>query len=64
MTGNAARKAELLEQRLHALGVLADVGIDLGVGVLHVRLRHQRRAAVAGTGNVDHIQVIFLDDPV
>ena len=39
-------------------------GIDLAVGAFEIGVAHQRRAAVAGTGDVEHIQVILLDDPV
>ena len=58
VAGDAAGKAELLEQPLHPLLVLRDVRIDLAVGALEVGLRHQRRAAVPGTDDVDHVQVV------
>ena len=61
---DAAREAELLEQLLHPVGVLGDVGVDLAVGALEVRVRDQRRAAVPRADDVDHVQVVLLDDPV
>ena len=61
---DAARKGKLLEQPFHPLLVLADVGIDFAVGALEIRIRHQSGSAVAGPGKVDHIQALFLDDPV
>ncbi len=64
VAGNAAGKAELLEQPLHALGVLADVRIDLAVGAFEIGVRDQRRPAVPGADDVDHVQVVALDDPV
>ena len=64
VAGNAAREAELLEQLLHPLGVLADVRIDLAVGAFEIGMRDQRRPAVPGADDVDHVQVIALDDPI
>ena len=39
-------------------------GIDLAVGAFEVGVAHDRRAAVPGAGDVDHVEVVFLDDPV
>ena len=64
MARNAARKRELLEKPFHSGFVLADVGIDLAVAPLEVGVGDQRRAAVAGTGDVDHVQIIPSDCPV
>ena len=64
VAGDAAGEAELLEQPLHPLGVLADVRIDLAVGAFEVGVGDQRRAAVPRADDVDHVQVIALDDPV
>ena len=64
VAGDAAGEAELLEQLLHPLGVLADVRIDLAVGAFEVGVGHQRRAAVPRADDVDHVQVIALDDPI
>ena len=64
VAGNAARERELLEQALHALGVLADVRVNLAVSALEVGVRHEEVAAVTRTGQQDHIQIILLDDAV
>ena len=64
VAGNAAREAELLEQLLHPLRVLADVRIHLAVGAFEVGVSDQRRTAVPGADDVDHVQVIALDDPI
>ena len=64
VAGDAAGEAELLEQPLHPLRVLADVRVDLAVGPLEVGVGDQRRAAVARADDVDHVQVVPLDDPV
>ena len=58
MARNAARKGELLEQPFHPGFVLADVGIDLAVAALEIGVGDQRRAAMAGTGDVDHVEII------
>ena len=64
VAGDPAGKRELGEQLLQPGFILADVRIDLAVGALEVGIAHQRRAAVTGTGDIEHIQVILLDDPV
>ena len=64
MAGNAAGKRELLEQLLQPGLVLRDVRIDLAPGAFQIDVAHQRRAAVTGAGDVDHVQVVLLDDPV
>ena len=64
MARDAARKRELLEKPFHSGFVLADVGIDLAVAPLEVGVGDQRRATVAGTGDVDHVQIIPSDRPV
>jgi hypothetical protein len=57
-------KRELGEELPETGFVLADVRIDLAVGALKVGMAHERRAAVTGTSDIEHIQVILLDDPV
>jgi len=64
MAGNAAGKRELLEKLLHPGFILADIRINLAIGSFEVSIGNQRRTAVTGTGDVEHIQVVFLDDAV
>ena len=64
MARDAARKRELLAQLLHSGFVLADVRIDLAVAALEVGVGNQRRAAVARTGDVEHVQIVLNDDAV
>ena len=64
MARNAARKRELLEQPFHPGFVLTDVGIDLAVAALEIGVGDQRRAAMAGTGDVDHVEIMQSDRPV
>ena len=64
MAGDAAGEGEALEELAHALLILGDVGIDLGIAAVQPVLSHHSVAAVTGTGEVDHVQVVPLDDPV
>ena len=43
---------------------MTDIRIDFAVGALKVSIAHDRRAAVSGAGDINHVEVIFLDDPV
>jgi len=61
---NAAGERELGEEALHPLLVLRHVGIDLAVGALQIGVGDQRRAAMARAGDVDHVEVVLLDQPV
>src|SRR5271169_7127824 len=64
MAGNASGKRELGTELLQSGLVLADVGIDLGVGALEVGVGDQGRAAVARAGDVEHVQAVLRDGPV
>ncbi len=64
MAWNSAGKRKLQKEFLQPGFILAYVGIDLAVGALEVSVSHDGRAAVAGAGDVDHVEVVFHDDPV
>src|SRR5271163_329952 len=64
MAGNSAGKRKLLEQLFQPGFVLADVRIDLTVGAFEVSVAYERRPAVTGTGDIEHIEVVLLDDSV
>ena len=64
MAGNAAGEAELLEELEQAVLVLGDLVVNLGVGAFEVDVGKHRRSAVAGAGDVDHVEVVLLNDPV
>ena len=64
VAGDPAGERELLEQLLQPGLVLADVRVDLAVGAFQVGVADQRRAAVPGPGDIEHVQVVFLDHPV
>ena len=61
---NASRKRKLNKELPQPGLVLADVWIDLAVGALEISVGHDGRAAVSGAGHVNHVEVVFLDDPV
>jgi hypothetical protein len=59
-----AGERELLEEPLQAGLVLADVGVNLAVRPFEVSIGHQCRPPVPRAGDVEHVQVVLLDDPV
>ena len=61
---DASGKGELGEKPLQARLVLRDVRIDLAVGAFQIGVGDQRRPAVAGTGDKDHVEVARPDQPV
>src|SRR5260370_24752789 len=60
MAAYPARKAELLEETLHAGKIFTLVRIDFGVRSFKVRIRQDGRRAVSRTRDEDRIQVILL----
>ena len=61
---NSSGEGELFEQSLYALFILRDVRIKLAVAALQVRIRNHSGAAVAGTSNVNDIQVVVLNQAI
>ena len=61
---DAARRRELTEEARHAVFVLCDVRVDLGVGALEVHVRDERRSPMARARDVDHVRVALADQPV
>src|SRR6267378_4367888 len=64
MAWDSARERELGEQPFHALLVGRDVRINLAVGPFEIGVRDQPGPAMPGAGDVDHVEVVFLDQPV
>jgi hypothetical protein len=64
VAGDPARERELTEELLEALLVASDVRVDLAVGALQIGVRDQPRAAVAGPGHVQHLDVAAQDRAV
>jgi len=64
VAGDSTGEAELCKQPLHPLLVLADIGVNLAVGALEADIGDQPRSPVPRAGDVDHGQVVLLDDPL
>ena len=64
MAGNAARRRELPEEQAHAVLVLADLRVHFAVRAFQIRTGVERRAAVSGSGDVDDLRRVRLDQPV
>src|SRR4029077_12194135 len=64
MARDASGKAELLEQAPDPVLVLRDVRVNLGIGALQIRMCHERRTAVTRADDIDHVEVMTLDDPI
>jgi hypothetical protein len=64
MAGNSVRPGELAKQPLQPIPAALDRRITLGVRSFEIAVRHDARAAVARTNDVDHVQIIVLDQPV
>src|SRR5215510_4444618 len=61
---DATGERELGEQALQPLLVARDVRINLTVGSLEVGIRDQAGPAMPRAGNVYHVEVVLLDQPV
>ncbi len=64
MTADVTRKRKLLEESPHPFCVLALVRIDLGVGPFEIGRREHAGGAVTRSGDEDHVEVVFDDQPV
>src|SRR5262249_50307769 len=61
---DAAGERELGEEAVHAFFIGRNVRIDLAVRPLKVSVCDQTGTAVPGAGDVDHVEVVLLDQPV
>src|SRR6516165_2955574 len=64
MTGNPSRKRKLCKQALHTCLVGRDVWIHFAVCPFEISIGDQRWAAMAWASDINHVEIIFLDDPV
>src|SRR5580698_11630150 len=64
MARNSSGKRKLKEELLKPGFILTDVGINLAVSPLKVGIAHHGRSSVPGARYVDHVEVVFLNDPV
>src|SRR5208283_32754 len=61
VAGNPSRKRKLKKELSQPGLILADVGIDLAVSALQISVADDSRPAVPGTGDVNHVEVVFFD---
>src|SRR3984893_15974205 len=64
VAANAAGKGKLLEELEQSFGILGLIRVDLGVSSFEIRVRQSGGSAVSRAGDVNHIQIVFLDEPV
>jgi hypothetical protein len=64
MAGEATRERKLLEESFQALFILRDVRVDFAAGAFEVSIGHEPRAAMPRTGDVYHVQIMFVDDAI
>jgi hypothetical protein len=64
VTRDPAGKRKLSEQLPQPGFVLRDRGVDFAVRALEICIRHEGRPAMTRAGDVDHVEVALLDDPV
>ena len=64
MTRDAVWPGELPKQPLQPVSAALDIRIALGVGPFQIAMRHQSRTAMTGTDDINHVQIVFFDQPV
>jgi len=64
MARHTARERELREEPRHPARVERHMRVHLGVGLLEPRVRDRGGTPVAGTEDVDHVEIVLPDDPV
>jgi len=64
VTSDSTREGELLEELAQSVDILAFFRIDLGVAALEVAGAQNTRRSMPRAGQEDHIQIVFLDQPV
>ncbi len=64
VAGNAVGPGELPEEPMQSGPAAFDRRIVLGVRSLQVGMRHQPRPAVPGADDIDHVEIVLLDQPV
>src|SRR5579863_1514171 len=64
VTANTSGEGELFEKLPQAFDILALFRIDLRIGSLKIGGTEDTRSPMAGSGQKDHVEIIFLDQPV
>src|SRR5437588_11635695 len=64
MAGDSSRGRELAKQVAHPLTILRDLWIHFRVGSFEVHVREDRRSTVSWPSEIDHIEIMFLDESI
>src|SRR5207248_2555131 len=61
---NPTRKRKLLEELLHPRDIFALIRIHLRINALQITIRKRSRSPMPRPRNINHVQVILLDQPI
>ncbi len=64
MTRDAIRPGELPKEPLQPVSTALDIRKALRVGPFEIAMRDQPRTAMTGTDDINHVQIVFFDQPV
>src|ERR1700730_2663968 len=64
MAWDALRPGELPKEALQSVTAAVDVRIALRVGPFEIAVCHQPRTAMSGADDINHVEVVFFDQPV
>src|ERR1700720_787649 len=64
VTRNSVGPGELAKEPLQTVPAALDRRVTLGIRSFEIGLRHESRAAMAWTDDVDHVEIVLLDQPV
>src|SRR5580698_4189136 len=64
MTWNAVRPGKLAEQPPQSIPAPLDCRIMLRIGAFEIAVRHDAGATMTGPNDIDHVQIVVLDQPV
>src|SRR5277367_2489009 len=64
VAGYSVRPGKLAEETLDAVLALLDGWIDFGVGAFKIGICNNARTAMAGPDDVDHVDVVRVDDAI
>src|SRR6266446_276627 len=64
MTWDAVRPGELPKEPLQPVSAALDIRKALRVGPFEIAMRDQPRTAMTGTDDINHVQIVFFDQPV
>src|ERR1700735_225208 len=64
MTGDTARRGKRAEEKTHAVNVLSNLRMNLGVSSFKIRTSVQRGSSVAGARDVDNVCIRVADQAV